>query len=522
MKKIFILACVWTILVSVAIVFNGGEPASVSEQATGQEASKANPSETVDKIRIFQVTTKGEIDQDVLESWTQKINKIEVYLNDNHFSLKPMTVIITTFSKLEVEKERIFIDPESSTDQDLMTLILQYQYSEYQHYGLMYGVMEAMARNCDLDFETVAIPDEAIIDAYWSSMYLSYINFREDIGNPTEVNLAKYLAVALVDYIETTQEAGYLADLIARPEGNLLEIHQLMEAWRLANKPDYVSNKEPDLTQFFHNPKENRLEYKAYNANWFINLDREDRSIGDLTNIYKSSQVFYDYMGVLYGEIERLEDKFHFAHSDLPTADIYFYNDIDDRYAGLYSGYSYVIELESVMVFSHEYIHFIDQVLKAKPKYGALGEMRAEYYSQDFFFVDDWTRKWFSGFMERIKEYDYETPGFIYPVKVIEDFTGRSLTFDQDFRLLNDLSIQVKLKAKEPLPSLYDISGPYPSYYWISLMDFLIREYGEPAVQTVMMEQKLPDGSLKTMDTVIEEWMIYLEKLGPEDFHRYY
>jgi len=89
--------------------------------------------------------------------------------------------------------------------------------------------------------------------------------------------------------------------------------------------------------------------------------------------------------------------------------------------------------------------------------------------------------------------------------------------------LFNDLMIHTMIESGGEIPSLFDVSGTgYPSQYWISMMNFLIRTYGDKAVDTIMYEEKLPDGTHKNITDIIEEWKMYITNLSEDDYGNYY
>ncbi|WIV11827.1 hypothetical protein [Proteiniborus sp. MB09-C3] len=467
---------------------------------------------------------EGITDEQVKEI-KSKIDKVYKYFDDKGYELDEVKFIIANNTRIDHPKNEIIIDFENIIDFELMQIILQHEFSDYLNYGLMYGVIHDIAKTYDLKFEEVNNYSIEEIEEYWDYMFLSYINFTPEIASESEVEIAKYVATELVNYILDKYGGEYLFDLMKKSSESVHanKVSEVLDEWIENNGGDFKDIRIVNREVFNQNPKDNTIAFSTENIYWVLYLNNKELLSDHYPNIHDDTKTFYDYMNIFYEEISRLEEVLEFDSSKLPTitVEVYngIYNDTGDRLVGKYEKYSRKISLDTASSFSHEFVHFVDDCFNRKFKYTAYDEMRAVYYSRNFQ-LDYFLNYWYKAAIENIQKNELI---LIDPLAEVEKYLGRKLNQDDYHLLFNDLLIHTFIESGEEIPQLFYVSGwTYPTIYWISLFNFIDRTYGEEAVDTIMFEEKLPDGTMKNMTDTIEEWKIYITNLTKDDYGNYY
>lgn len=475
-----------------------------------------------DKEYNYTFEEKNNITNEQVKEIKSRIDKIYEYFDHKGYELDEVKFITANNTRADHPKDEIIIDFENISDFELMQLILQHEFSEYLNYGLMYGVMYDVSKTYELEFDEVTPYSIQEVEEYWDYMFLTYINFRPDIASETEVKISKYVAAELVKYIIDEHGSEYLFDLMKSSSDPLYanKVSEILDEWMVNNNTDFTASRIENREVFNQNSKDDTIEFITKNINWVLHLNNEEMYSSLIPSIHDSTQVFYDYMNILYEEILRLEGVLAFDSSKLPTATIEIYSDREDV-GGVYYKHADRIQLVTLPAFSHEYIHFVDDCFNRRSKYRALGEMRAEYYSIGFQLLNPMFTKMLENYKSGIEDGIQKGLILTDPFDKVEKHLGRELT-PNDFHLFVDVIINSVIESGAEMPSFFDVSsGGYPSEYWISMMNFLIRTYGDKAVDTIMFEEKLPDGTMKNITDVIQEWKIYITNLSEEDYSNY-
>ncbi len=463
------------------------------------------------------------ITDEQVEEIKSKIDKVYKYFDDKGYELDEVKFIMAKNTRIDHPKHEIIIDFENISDFELMQIILQHEFSDYLNYGLMYGVIYDIAKTYDLKFEEVNNYSIEEIEEYWDYMFLSYVNFTPEIASESEVEIAKYVATELVNYILDKYGGEYLFDLMKKSSElvHANKVSEVLDEWIVNNNTDFTATRIVNREVFKQSSSDDTIEFITKNINWVLYLNNEEIHLSLYPSIHDDIKTFYDYMNIFYEEISRLEGVLSFDSSELPTPTIEIYPKLKEQ-GGLYIASQRKIMLAGISSFSHEYIHYIDDCFNRKHKYGAIAEMRAVYYSLGFQLINSRLIEMFEMYKSNIDEGIQEGRILIDPFDKVKKHLGRELT-SNDYYLFIDVFINSIIELGEEIPSLFDVSnGGYPSECWISMMKFLIRTYGEEAVNTIMFEEKLPDGTQKNITDTIEEWKIYITNLTKDDYGNYY
>ncbi len=473
----------------------------------------------------YTITVAEDITDEQVEEIKSKIDKVYKYFDEKGYELDEVKFIMAKNTRIDHPKNEIIIDFENISDFELMQIILQHEFSDYLNYGLMYGVIYDIAKTYDLKFEEVNNYSIEEIEEYWDYMFLSYVNFTPEIASESEVEIAKYVATELVNYILDKYGGEYLFDLMKKSSElvHANKVSEVLDEWIENNGSDFKDIRIVNREVFNQNPNDDTIAFSTENIYWVLYLSNKEVYSEHYPNIHDDTKTFYDYMNIFYEEISRLEEVLEFDSSMLPTITVEIYNgiyrDTRGKWAGQYNHYPPKISLDTAYAFSHEFVHYVDYSLNRKPKYAAYAEMRAEYYSRNFQ-LSYFLNYWYKAVIENIQKNEHI---LIDPLAEVEEYLGRKLNQDDYYLLFNDLLIHTLIESGEEIPKLFYVSdGKYPTIHWISLFNFINRTYGEEAIDTIMFEEKLPDGTMKNMTNAIEEWKIYISNLTKDDYGNYY
>ncbi len=471
----------------------------------------------------YTLTGAEDITDEQVKEIKSKIDKVYKYFDDRGYELDEVKFIMAKNTRIDHPKNEIIIDFENISDFELMQIILQHEFSDYLNYGLMYGVIYDIAKTYDLKFEEVNNYSIEEIEEYWDYMFLSYVNFTPEIASESEVEIAKYVATELVNYILDKYGSEYLFDLMKKSSESVHanKVSEVLDEWIENNGSDFKDIRIVNREVFNLNPNDDTIAFSTGNIYWVVYLNNKELYLGRYPNIHDNTKTFYDYMNIFYEEISRLEGVLEFDSSKLPALTVEIYNGVynDIGRVGRYDEHYRKISLDTAYIFSHEFVHFVDYSFNRKFKYSAYAEMRADYYSRNFQL--DYILNY--GYKAAIENMQEDELILIDPLAEVEKYLGRKLNQDDYYLLFNDLLIHTRIESGEEIPKLFDVSsGRYPTIYWISLFNFIIRTYGEEAVNTIMFEEKLPDGTQKNITDTIEEWKIYITNLTKDDYGNYY
>jgi len=471
----------------------------------------------------YSVSIKYDATEDQKKVVDDQLHKIYTYFEEHKIDIDPFEVIVAGFTRLELENNRLFINFEDYTSFDLIQGTLQNTYSEYLHYGLMYGLVDDILASDD--FETEKIDSEVYLEE-WSILYLTAMNFRSEIATSDEIKLAKSASVDFYAYIIETRGQDYFNELLKESTqlDKVYVVHDLMEEWILSIDSEFSYERFDIDVLFSQYYQDDRIKYITKHHDWELYFDKGEMSGAEYPGMHDSLDVFYDYLIMFYDEIERLQTVLDFESGDLQRAEILIYKDEATKFGGLYKKYADELWINSLSSFSHEYVHFLDIELDRQPVYSSYAEMKAVYYSKEFAInqIYDWlTVERVDGISEEaINELDW----YIDPKKEVEDFTGRPFEISDFHGLYTDLIIKITLLDGQGFPKLYEVSvdDGYPTYHWNSIMGYIVRNYGDEAVESIMLHHQLPNGQHLDMTDLVEEWKVYISNFDESDYGSYY
>ena len=519
------LALLFVVGIIVAVDLNNKIGA---DDPTSEEINNptAEVTEAPEKQYSYTVEVRSEMSDDAVDELHTKINAVYGYFQKNNFAIDDnILFIFHSFYRVEVDRTRIYIDTENYSDFKLMQSIFQYTFSDNLHYGLMYGAMHDIAETNNFEFERATPYSMDEVEEYWQHMYLAYISFQPEIATKDEIEISKYMSVELFEYIKSEYGMEFLYDLMQKSTdpAQVYMVNDILDEWMTKNNPDYVSDRPTAIEVFNQTPEENTIECFSDNFHWVLFTDNTDSMDRYFNGMNESIEDFYYYMNMFYGEITRLEGVFDFDTFDHPLLRFQTYSGEYDNYGGVYKSLKEGIFMTSIFSFSHEYIHFLDDALDTNPPYAGQKEMRAVYFSTKFKLVDDFYNDYFS----KSRDYMIQKYGEMYtinPFTETEKYLGREMTYTDYNLLFSDLFVYASLQSGIEIPKLFvtDADNGYPEEYWISMMNYLIKTYGIESVNTIMIEQRLPDGTVKDLTHVIDEWKEYISNFGPENYGKYY
>lgn len=518
---ILILLCIFYIVV---IANPDSDIDRNKEQDSETLYTKADEIDIPEDSYSYKIESKVQVEEGQLETITKKIDEIYEYFRGKNYETKQVKIIITSFSRVEADKSRIFIDTIIN-DIELMKLIIQYEFSEKINYGLMYGLMFDISKNCEIEFEDVrTFTIEELYDVM-DYMYLSYINFNPVFASEMEIEMSKYISIEIVQFVQNRYGTDSLFDLMKNSADalNVKLVRNVLYEWLNVNNSSYKPNIEHEPLVFKLNSKEDVLEYQSRNINWILNLDKEEAHTDYFPSVHNDTKTFYEYSDLMFEEISRLEEMLDFSSNDLPMVTIELYSKDIGKNGGMYLNYSGVIKLNSLMSFSHEYVHFYDFSKGYELTYSALKEMRAGYYSNGYILNKIATDE----LLENTKEYynalNYIELDMVNPVVEVENYLDRDLTHSDFYSLFADVLLHLHIGDDGEIPDLFEVGVEgYPVIWWNSLMGYMTRTYGAESVDSIMIEQKLLDGTNKDITHVIEEWLDYMNNLSEADYDNYY
>lgn len=472
----------------------------------------------------FRLLSNG-IENAVVCDYRGKLNRLYSFLNDNGHKTKSVTIKLTTFSKVDRAANMIYIDFNTVDDFELAQLVMHYEFTEYTNYGLMYGLISIMTSSQEKTMIDNYNKLNIKVDELLYSSYTDYVNFITEFASEQEIEQAKYLSIKLVEYIINEYGYDYLFTLMtfSSEVQSSVEVNEFVYHWLIEEYPtENVVDRKAHIV-FNQNIVDGTVFYKTLGVDWQLNLMRKEKHSHVFPSINDSINTFYDYITLLEKEIIRLENIFNFNKELLPPLKIDIYAEGIDEYDGYYYESPKQIKLNSLLSFSHEYIHYLDDALGNRLKYLAYYEMRAVYYSQGFVLSQKVLQETVSETKKSILNASFEDENVDNPLKILENYLGREMV-DSDYNgLFSDIMIHVYVRDGGEIPSLYDVSSDgYPIVFWNSLLNYLTRTYGDEAVNSIMIYDSLPDGTNKNMDSVIKEWKAYINNLSEEDFNSYY
>lgn len=477
----------------------------------------------LEPLNTYSIIVRDNITQDQADVYKNKINGIHNYLESKALSLNEIEYVLSSFARIDLEKNRVYVDVENTTDFELLRMIIVHNFSEFAHYGLSVGLINQIANELGLAVTTYEEQPMEYIISNWDDLHLGIVNFTPEIASQEEIAVAKYLAVQVTDYIVETQGIQSLWHLleVSKTIDGVLLVTELMDQWLYETTGEKEISRSVPAIVFKQNSGENSLEFMTDNIGWTLFLNVENNNPFHLS-MHDSTQEFYRQMTLHLDEIDRLEDYFAYKGSDLGYLEVIIYagNKVDTL-GGYYDGR--VINLNSTATFSHEYIHFLDDELDMTPPYRAQSEMRAVYYSSDNQMNQDYIELILDEYRPQLVEnmaYFEETNPFLDA----EALLGREMNYRDYVTIFYDLYVYAYITEGYDTRSLFEIANHdnYPEELWISLMNYLINTYTEEAMMTIMNQQKLPDGTFKNLETVIEEWKAYFSVYNPEDYLKKY
>jgi len=503
------------------------EPNSVNKNNGGDKSSE--PVVEAVQEEVFELTydliVKADLTEDQVAAFESKLEALYTYLEEIKFEVPEVTFVLNTYSKVNLQKNQIVLNMDAYSDLELVRSIVRYTYSDEVHYGLTYGFAYELGDHLDLDLETLADLERDQVEDHWDYLFLDYVCFREDIASRDEIKVNKALARSLVkDLIETEGYDAFYKILENSQDVKAVgRTSELIENHVKGLWSDFDLSRKKNPLQFNQKDSDEVISYKMENIDFTISLLFDEQASHLVPTMHHDLETFYSMMMIFDDEIGRLEERMGFDRNDPPTLLIKVYPEESDKYSGVYFGSTELYVL-SMLSISHEYIHFLDEQFKWEGKYSMINEMRAEFYSQDFLLEEMYLSSVYENVYDGMRDNKNYFINGKSIIDVAEDYLGRPLEFKDRYKLFADLAIHARLKNGGERFSLYDIQGfidektGYPSDYWISIMNFAIREYGEEEMLSSLFTDFFTDGSLMNLDMIIEDWYEYIENLTEENY----
>lgn len=517
MKKIVFVIIV--LLCTSMIILNRNEPdldVKITAISTDRERDNKYSS-------LYSTDIDGDaelVDESEIE---MRLALIYEYFYEHEFDLPKVTYTMSDRRKIIKSQNRVILDCEM-TDQELLEIILINLYSEYSNYGLLYALKYDIAKETGIDFESINQYDHDFSIDNMNEMHLNYLNFSPDFSSEQEIEISKFIAVNTLNYIKNEYGGEYINQLLLStlvPENQYM-IQNAISEWSTSIGTCNLPESSLNYGVFNCRPDENTIEYKTENEIWILTLDTDGEDTSVNNNMYDNKTNFYEYINAFNDEIERLKSELECNDESLPTLTVEIYPEGFEEYSGQFLFSEKKILLKNVISFSHEYIHFLDYCLGVKLNNQPLEEMRAVYYSIDFPLEQKRFESILDEWKTRISE-KFISIGIIDPIEEVEKYYGRALVYEDIYMIFADVMISSVEKSGEEMPNILevDIEKRYPKFYWVSLLNYTVRNYGEDAVDTIMFDNKLPDGTDKDMNSVIAEWKEYISNFSEEDYVNY-
>jgi len=503
---------IWMLLLLALLILTMGCKAQEKIKNQGQNNLETLTDKTVT------VSAKEGVPIEEVNRLSRVIQDVYAYFETDMNDFKPVSFQVTTYSKIDKQKNIISFDYRTVSDEDVADLILRYEYGDYSSYGLKQGILAHMMESKP-PYDYIDLV--ANLPQYWPSMYLSYVNFHQPTADKKEISLSESLAYELVTYIYEKEGANRLHQLMhasSQPETS----HKLtyyLDEWAREHLV-LVDNHEKNVSLSFNMyPKEGTLEFKNSNQKWLINLHLEDIL---MPSIYESSQVFYDYIQACDAEVVRLEKLLDFNHQDLSPLLVTVYSQGFMDIAGAYRGGG-DMRLSSISSFSHEYIHYYDAMTHKLNRTRAMEEIRAVYFSRLFSLWQDYA------IVECLHvsiptQVDYLTSqGAFDPLKTLERYYKRPMKVHDQYQLYADLVSKATYSINNDMVDILHIDETTGYYFdqWYSLMNFIVRNHGLESVDTIFYDGKLYDGSSYTLEEAVQDWLVFIINLSEEDYSLY-
>lgn len=478
-------------------------------------------SEIKQNSKVFDIEISTEINNGEYLEFETKLINVYKYLSDYSHEMSKTKYIMASYNRINKENNLIYVDYKNINDYDLVKMILLSQYSEYTNFGLVNGLIYDILIECSLDYDEVTLFTPHELSAF-EELNILYLYFNSKMTDEENIKVSEYLSIKLYQNIINNLGKEYFVDLLTysyEPSVNR-EVQQLLYDWLkdygVVNINRRIGSEIFDMTS-----PNDEIKFLSRNIEWTVNLDNKDPNELYLKSINTDIDSFNSYMDIYYREIARLENLFDFSHLELERLNIDLLPIAPELVKEGGRFYGNTISLYTGTVFSHEYIHFIDEQLENDTTFSALKEMRAVYFSKDFEITLLELESMIKAYKSMYQKDEVDKLGIANPITALEDYYEHEITVNE-FILLNDLILQIYLKSGEELPDIYGTSGTYPSQIWISLIAYIERTYGFEAIDSVSLNQKLPNGSVKDMTKIIEEWKVYLINLSILDYSRYY
>jgi len=511
----------------VGLIGFGGTACSSSENKGLVEESSGGHKDIQIKEEIpvnysFIYDQEVDVDPATIEA---KIKKIYQYFSHIGIEFESVTYSLTTSTWIDRIGNVVFLDYANMSDVELVATILRYKYSDTLHSGLMYGMAYDITEKLGLNPENVdSVESDKIVDL-WDHVAYDYPGFNTYLSTAEMINLNKFLAIDTYKYILDKygmEEVKSLLDSSSNLEGSIKLSEHMIDYGKSLTGSDDLSDLRT-LGVYSQQTNKDTLYFVKDNIEWKMNLINSDIASDLMASANESIDQFYDYIEIVYDEMERLEKEMGAEGANLPDFTVYLYESTHrSTHAGSYAIVGF-INLYSIVAFSHEYVHYIDYALGNADPFSFRHEMRAEYYSKDF----ELKRVNFDNNLENRREIIRRK--ILENLKVdvmeeIETFTGREYSYIDYYNMFSDLYINLEMENGYEMPNVYiaDTTIGYPTFYWISIINFMVYEYGLETIDTVILHDELPDGSTKTLEEVVEEWLVYLENYSEEDYGRYY
>jgi len=475
----------------------------------------------------FSIEYVKALDENAETEFEEKVETIYSIFDESEWQIKTVKFIVTNKDKINRDSNRIFVNYDSLSDEKLIELILRYEFSDTLHYGLMYGLTNVIQENLD-HVETRGGLTEEDMNKYWGHMYLSYINFAEGINGTDEIDFAERASIELVNYILLEYDYDKLFTLMSESTkiSTLESLNNIIKEWQVSKIGRTIHNATSEIGVYSLNSDEDCVEYHVGKMTWILSLVNADLQNDVLIDANNSVEDYYNYLAIFYNEVDRLEERLKFDIEKLPPIEIKIYTNDENKTSissenltGYYDDREKKIVLYSVMLFSHELVHYIDHNSDRINEEGYYKEIRAVYFSSDFELEEEvFNKKVLPNrnlLLDNINK-DFKRNAWL----ISEDYTQHELDYKTYNTLFTDINLSELTAIGNDFPPIRkETNGnSYPKQYWISFMKYLERNYGYEAIDSLMFENKLPDSQESTIDDVISEWQAYITDFDEDNY----
>jgi len=471
----------------------------------------------------YSLMNKVGLEKESYNDYLSKLDDIYDYLTFINFDAKEVSIVLGTYDKVNRSKGQIVVDTSKEFDDGLLLSLIEYNYSDTLNYGLIYGFAHDIGRKTGLDLEPVEELSIESIESHWPYLYLDYVNFIESISTQDLVRTSKSLSVNLVSHLIDIKGYDDLYDLMDESQhmDSCNQVNKEIIDYIVTLNPTFNTQRPDNFIVMSHNLKGSNLEFEMNNIKFKLNLKGQNIYPELIKSMHSDCETFYYYLNSFRNEITRLEELVGFDYEDLGDLTIEIYKGEHPYAAGFYNRGTIVLyDFSSI---SHEYLHHVDYSMARIPRSNFIKEMRAEYYTIDFNLRQPVLENHFDKLIGLIKEDENSTYKGVNLVDYMEDKYGRELEAKDWFGLFGELNIQYEIKAFGVdtyyafMTSAEEGHG-YPTAEWLSMMRYMIRVYGEEEMHSIMLHEKLLDGTSYNIDKVQDGWIDYIMNLTEENY----